>query len=307
MKLNKIYAIALAALSLTACSDSDDDNGLNSTPGVTVQMQEQTLSFGEDMQQGVYYKIPVIVTGNASGLVQVNVEITGTGTTPATEGEDFVVTSKTINIAPDTKIGYVEFYPVGDDVINENRQFIATITSAKGASVGTESTCIVTLVDNESLLPKAYQSILGSYTVTANDQGAAVDPFTINVTGVSEGEEGYLTTVTISNFYDPDFEPITCSFAFDAVSGTGSIGIPLGVIVGGPWNFGAPVGTCMVGLGSVSGSTLVNSGYLYGKTDVDFKTVTFDGTILGALWSYPSGTFTGYTYFWFDDMVFTKQ
>ena len=43
MKFNKIYAIALAALTLTACSD-DDDNGLNSTSGVTVQMQQSTMS-----------------------------------------------------------------------------------------------------------------------------------------------------------------------------------------------------------------------------------------------------------------------
>ncbi len=41
MKLNKIFAIALAALTLTACSDDDDNNflgGVNSAKGVTVEM-----------------------------------------------------------------------------------------------------------------------------------------------------------------------------------------------------------------------------------------------------------------------------
>lgn len=66
MKFNKLYAIALAALTLTACSD-DDDNGLNTTSGVTVQMQQSTMSVSEDMQQNVYYKVPVVVTGEANG------------------------------------------------------------------------------------------------------------------------------------------------------------------------------------------------------------------------------------------------
>ena len=41
MKLNKIFAIALAALTLTACSDDDDNNflgGVNTASGVTVEM-----------------------------------------------------------------------------------------------------------------------------------------------------------------------------------------------------------------------------------------------------------------------------
>ena len=129
MKFNKIYAIALAALTLTACSD-DDDNGLNSTSGVTVQMQQSTMSVSEDMQQGVYYKVPIVVTGDANGPVEVTVEVQGTGTTPATEDEHYVITDKTITIDADTQIGYVEFYPKGDDVINDDRQFFVTITGA---------------------------------------------------------------------------------------------------------------------------------------------------------------------------------
>ena len=100
MKFNKIYAIALAALTLTACSD-DDDNGLNSTSGVTVQMQQSTMSVSEDMQQGVYYKVPIVVTGEANGPVEVTVEVQGTGTTPATEDEHYVITDKTITIDAD--------------------------------------------------------------------------------------------------------------------------------------------------------------------------------------------------------------
>ena len=42
------------------------------------------MSVSEDMQQGVYYKVPIVVTGEANGPVEVTVEVQGTGTTPAT-------------------------------------------------------------------------------------------------------------------------------------------------------------------------------------------------------------------------------
>lgn len=303
MKFNKIYAIALAALSLTACSDSDDDNGLNSTSGVTVQMQKMTMSVSEDMQQGVYYEVPVVVTGDANGPVEVTLEVQGTGTTPATEGEHYIITDKTITIDADTKIGYMEFYPTGDNVANDDRQFIVTIVSAKGATVGTESTCIVTLIDNESLLPKAYEKIQGSYVVTADGE----DPFVANVVGVLEGEDGYLTKVYITDFYDPDFDPIECDFSFDASTGKGIVAMPFGVNIGGPWNFGAPVGVCDVKLCSVNNGVVVTSGSAIATTDVDFTTFTFDKSLIGVLYTNPAGAFTGYTYFWFDNCKFTKQ
>lgn len=303
MKFNKIYAIAIAALSLTACSDSDDDNGLNSTSGVTVQMQKMTMSVSEDMQQGVYYEVPVVVTGDANGPVEVTLEVQGTGTTPATEGEHYVITDKTITIDADSKIGYMEFYPTGDKVANEDRQFIVTIVSAKGATVGTESTCIVTLIDNESLLPKAYEKIQGSYVVTADGE----DPFVANVVGVLEGEDGYLTKVYITDFYDPDFDPIECDFSFDASTGKGIITMPFGVFLGGPWNFGGKYGVCDVFMCSVSGGQLVTSGAAVAKTDEDFTSFTFDKSLLGGMFSNPSGSFTGGVYFWFDNCKFTKQ
>ena len=302
MKFNKIYAIALAALTLTACSD-DDDNGLNSTSGVTVQMQQSTMSVSEDMQQGVYYKVPIVVTGEANGPVEVTVEVQGTGTAPATEDEHYVITDKTITIDADTQIGYVEFYPKGDDVANDDRQFIVTITGAKGATVGTESTCIVTLVDNESLLPKAYEKIQGTYVVTADGE----DPFVANVVGVAEGEEGYPTKLFITNFYDPDFVDIECTFSFDASTGKGLVAMPLGVTIGGPWNFGSKYGVCDVVMCSVNNGAVVTSGDAVATTDTEFTTFTFDKSLIGVLYTNPAGAFTGATYFWFDNCKFTKQ
>lgn len=94
MKLNKIFAIALAALTLTACSDDDDIN----TANVTVNMQKTEIEVSEDFSTGTYYYVPVEVTGESNGPVRVTVKVEGVGSTPATEGDDYVITSKTIVI-----------------------------------------------------------------------------------------------------------------------------------------------------------------------------------------------------------------
>ena len=63
MKLNKIFAIALAALTLTACSDDDDNNflgGVNSAKGVTVEMGNSQFTAQESEE---FFYVPVAVRG----------------------------------------------------------------------------------------------------------------------------------------------------------------------------------------------------------------------------------------------------
>ena len=267
MKFNKIYAIALAALTLTACSD-DDDNGLNSTSGVTVQMQQSTMSVSEDMQQGVYYKVPIVVTGEANGPVEVTVEVQGTGTAPATEDEHYVIADKTIAIDADTQIGYVEFYPKGDDVINDDRQFIVTITGAKGATVGTESTCIVTLVDNEGMIPRAYDAVQGTYQL----QGSM--PQTLTITGFGEGEPGNLTTLEISGWLGYNWLVATGSFSFDASTMQGAISLELGQTMA--TEVETNLGLCDVWLLRYSGGNHYNGGTIEFLFSSDFQKATTD-------------------------------
>lgn len=268
MKFNKIYAIALAALTLTACSD-DDDNGLNSTSGVTVQMQQSTMSVSEDMQQGVYYKVPIVVTGEANGPVEVTVEVQGTGTAPATEDEHYVITDKTITIDADTQIGYVEFYPKGDDVINDDRQFIVTITGAKGATVGTESTCIVTLIDNEGMIPRAYEAVQGTYQL----QGSR--PQTLTISGFGEGEPGNLTTLEVSGWLGYSWVVATGSFSFDAANMQGALSLELGQTIATDVSFQG-IGAGDIWLLIYSGGNHYNGGTIEFVFDPDFNTATSD-------------------------------
>lgn len=305
MKLNKILAFGLAALTLSACSSDNDysiDNPVNTASGVTVQMQQDAISAGEDMEQGVYIKVPVILVGEPNGYVNVKVEVVGTGDTPATEGEDFIVTNKEVSLNPEDKIAYVEFYPTGDDIENPDRQFTVTITSAEGASIGTQSSCLVTLIDNESLLPNAYKEIQGTWTVETDDD--QFPSFTVNIMGVEEGAEGYLSKLVITNFLGQQVDPVNATFSFDAATGAGKVFIPFDQELG-TFNFNG-IGQQVVVLGSVvNGNSLTLSGGTTGSTNADLNKMSFDKPLLGVLFT-PAGAFNGYTWFWFNSMNFSK-
>lgn len=99
MKLYKIFAVALAALTMTACSDDDDKIGWNSNADVTVEMGQASISFKEG--RGMV-NVPVTVTGEANGNIMVTVACEETGLNPAQEDVHYYVTDKTIIISPET-------------------------------------------------------------------------------------------------------------------------------------------------------------------------------------------------------------
>ena len=71
MKLSKILAIGLAVLTMTACSDDDEFN-FNSDGNVTVDMAQPSITLKENKG---YFNVPVVVSGEANGYVQVTVEV----------------------------------------------------------------------------------------------------------------------------------------------------------------------------------------------------------------------------------------
>lgn len=189
MKLNKIFAIALAALTLTACSDDDDIN----TANVTVNMQKTEIEVSEDFSTGTYYYVPVEVTGESNGPVRVTVKVEGVGSTPATEGDDYVITSKTIVIPQGESVGEIEFHSVGDDIENPDREFTVTIVSAEGATIGSNATTIVRLLDNERLLPEAYAKMIGTWQSTTT-RGSYV----CTISGYPQDDPNYLKKLKLT-------------------------------------------------------------------------------------------------------------
>lgn len=223
MKLYKIFAIALAAMTMTACSD--DDNDYNSADDVIVEMQQAQMNVSEDFN-GTYYNIPVVVIGDANGPISVTVELTADSADPAVEDQDYVVTSKTITIPSDTKIGNIQFYPVGDNDENPDRIFVATITKAEGAKIGTNQSCIVTLLDNERLLPEAYAKVQGDWIMSCSD-----GEYPMTISGYEEGEDGYLTSVVMSGWGGYDICQGVAGFSLDASTGQVQLSIPFGQII----------------------------------------------------------------------------
>ena len=307
MKLYKYFAIALAAISATACSDSDES--WNTASDVTVSMAQSTMAISEDAEAGRYYYLPIMVSGEANGPIQVTVEVKGTTSSPATEDKDYVFTQKTIVIPAGELSGNVEFYPTGDNEINDDRVFEATIVKAEGALIGSQPTCTVTLKDNERLIPEAYANIQGVWNFKANTSRGPVD-FPLTVIGANEGESGYLTDLVVTGWVGYDWVQTTATFSYDASTDQAIISFPLGQWIAEGLDFGEEVGAdCKVMLASVSytsnGASLVSKGTISATSNADMTKIEFpeSAELIGAIYA---GSFTGFTWFWYDTMSMSR-
>ena len=302
MKLYKIFTIALAALSLSACSD--DDNDWNSVSGVTVSVAQNEMSVSEDAQAGRYYYVPLVLSAETNGPVQVTVEVKGVSENPATEDKDYVVTQKTIVIPAGSTSGNVEFYPTGDDVENPDRQFEVAIVSAQGATVSSNNICTITLMDNERLLPEAYENIQGIWNFSAMTSRGKVE-YQVMIGGADAGEDGYLTKLAMVGFAGYNFTYVELDFSYDASSNEAVISFPLGQWIATGLDFGEDLGVSDVMLASVSDNSLVSKGSISATCNTEFTKISFpeSAELVGAIFN-PS--FTGYTWFWYDTMSMSR-
>lgn len=293
MKLYKIFAISLAALTLSACSDDDDD--FNTVADITVSMGQTSLSVSEDFLSGTYYQIPVVLSGETNGPVKVTVDVAPATENPAIEDEHYVITSKTITIPAGETSGHIEFHSAGDDLENPDRSFICTITSAEGASIGTDASCTVTLLDNERLLPEAYAKVLGEWLVTC-DAGQ----YQMTISGYEEGEDGYLTSVLMSGWNGYPQCVATAGFSLDASTGVVSLSLAYGQIIASVRfnNYGQQD----VQLIGFDGTYIYPTGSQTIESDENVTTFTFSQGVAGA---FNSGGWRA----WFteQDIVMTKM
>ena len=302
MKLNKIFAIALAALTLTACSDDDDVN----SAACTVSMQEQTINASEDMVADIYYYVPIQVTGDYNGPIRVTVEVSGTGTTPATENEHYVVTSKTITIPAGEKVGKIEFHPTGDTESNEDRQFVMTIVSAEGAAIGQNKTTVINLLDDDHLLPEAYAKIDGIYT--CNGDG---EQLTLGIATYPEGDENYLKKAIIYGWEGYQWAQIECTFSYDVATNKVRLNIPVGALVAEGVDFG-DIGVCNIFVCGYSSEGLSLGGSISVVSNEDISEFEFQGGIAGGIFdgsaSEANGSaFLGYVWFRYLSLNMTKM
>lgn len=308
MKLHKFFAISLVAVAFSSCQSGEEisapqEPAINTASGVVVSMESAEMFVSEDQQGSAMSNIPVVLTGEANGAVKVTVKVVADEAAPAVEGENFVVTSKSIIIAEGQKSANVQFYPKGDDEINDARQFVVSIESVEGAQVGAVKSTVVSLKDNESFLPVAYAQLQGIWncTVTSDD-----GPFTgeVEIVGVEEGEEGYLSDLSLFGWesWEGINAELKCKISVDGVTGIPSLLIPLGQAYFSA-NF-TGLGFCDMVLVSESGGYLVPAGNLILPCNEDVTKMYIQQSIIGGL--YQGGSFSGYVFSWYNDMLLER-
>lgn len=221
MKLNKIFAVALAALTMTACSD-DDKLELNTASGVTVAMEDATFTIGENVD---IFNVPIEVTGEANGIITVTVQVKeGPAnpddpehpTQPAKEDVNYIITSKTVNIPAGDKTFGIEIRNNWEQgVINDDYVFELTIVDVKGATLGAQKSTVVTIENVDD----AYTMMCGKWTFTGehlfNPVGMQTYTLTMKTPDPVEEAQYYGHELYAFGIRGQDFLYIPFTFAYD--------------------------------------------------------------------------------------------
>lgn len=274
MKYIKLFMLLAVVAFMGSCSD--DDESWNSKSGVTVSMENESMRFKESV--GIV-KVPIKVEGEANGPVSVTVEVKETGSNPAKENVHYYITTKTIKISDNT--GNVELECVDDDKINDERTFEISIVSAKGATVGSNTTTAVTLRDNDS---EFYEKLQGSWVMNCT-YNKAPTKWDVKIVGATdENDKDYNKVLYITGMIGYQWTTAKLSYDYNKATGKGSVAFDYL----GQYNFAEGVnfnglGVCNVRLFSVAGNQL-SEDPIYGTWSDDFKNITFDeGTLYGGV------------------------
>lgn len=274
MKYIKLFMLLAVVAFMGSCSD--DDESWNSKSGVTVSMENKSMRFKESV--GIV-KVPIKVEGEANGPVSVTVEVKETGSNPAKENVNYYITTKTIKISDNT--GNVELECVDDDKINDERTFEISIVSAKGATVGSNTTTAVTLRDNDS---EFYEKLQGSWVMNCTFNKAPTK-WDVKIVGATdENDKDYNKVLYITGMIGYQWTTAKLSYDYNKATGKGSVAFDYL----GQYNFAEGVnfnglGVCNVRLFSVAGNQL-SEDPIYGTWSDDFKNITFDeGTLYGGV------------------------
>ena len=289
MKLYKILMMALAVLSLSACSD--DDNDTNTAGNVTVCMEQAEISVRES--HGLF-KVPVIVTGEPNGPVRVTVNVEEVAPSPAMSDVHYMVTSKTIIIPSDEKAGYIEIKTVDNTEENEPRVFNVTIESAEGATIGTPTTTTVTIKDDDS---DPYIKLCGTWKFTAYDiwTDEPVEQ-TLNMGTPAADDDYYGLELYATGLEGYDFILLPFTYHYNDATEEVSMSIDLGQLMcNSAINFGGSIGTgVLIASSVINGQLASQGGSLAGEVNSDLNEITFDPNDLlyGRIAQYPSMTLT---------------
>lgn len=301
MKLNRIFAIALAALTMTACSDDDDNTDYNTASDVTVNMETTSMTIAEDYDG--MYNVPITVTGKANGMIRVTVELEEVGSNPAKADQHYILTSDYVFIPEGEETGNIEFHATGDDEINENRTFAIKIVKAEGAKIGSQTTTSVTLVDDDHLIPGALAALEGSW-LSQTSRGQYI----CEIKAYPEGSPNHKKKVQLLGIAGVSaYNPLDIDFKVDGMTEriTLTVTCPQVLAANLPDD---DLGTYdVVALPYIGGLYL--SGEISAKSNADGSAYSFDGGIFGGMFSagdYTNNGFLGYVTFQIPQLVLVK-
>lgn len=225
MKLTKYILVACLGVSMVACSD---DNKWNTDSNVTVEMAEPTVKVMEN--RDIFY-VPLKVTGKTNGPISVTVDVAEAAVSPAQENVHYYVTSKKVVIPDDEAEVKIEFSTVNDKEINEDREFVVTITKVEGAKLGEVVATVVTLRDDDGI---PYEAVQGAWTLSGFnvfDNADATEKLTIY--GIEDDQDpSYGKVLYMSGFVGASNLCIELAFTYVEAEQKGYISIPLGQVMG---------------------------------------------------------------------------
>lgn len=282
MKLNKIFALGLATLSLAACSNDKEEVTFNTLPGATVEMGQPEITVKENYG---LFNVPIYVSGDRNGCVTVTVAVRETGDNPAVEDGRFYITTKTLNIPANVTEGNIEIATVdiSESTAEPDMTCEIYIADVKYATLaGREYTTLT--IEDKGIAPLPDQmptKWAGSAVLKTDDNGNATETadWTSQMSVAEPDSVNEWPFLTFDNFLASEFGgssslTIGMDYRYNKAIGWGDFFIPAGYVIG-KLNFGSQLGVCDVAI-KISGS--VERGELKGKWNDDFTAISFAGT-----------------------------
>lgn len=287
MKLTKIFAVVLATLSITACSDDDKSYPVNTASGVTVEMGETEITVVEN--QGLF-SVPIVVNGDPNGYITVTVDVVDgeyddvNETEPAIDDAHYYVTTKTIRIAPDTKVANIEVSTQDNDEENLTRVFYMNIKSVEGATVANDNYTQIN-IKNKSLFNK----LGGKWIATGLDYDGNPIEYECTMVATDPNE----TTCTLRGIFGYDWMELTFMFDYDRDTGVANLDLVYGATIAAGVSFGDPIGQADLVAVGLSGET---SGLLPGVMNEDLTVAAFEENNGVTFGIFKNGSSTGYLF-----------
>lgn len=223
MKIFKIFAVAVAVLSMTACSD--DTRDVNTDNDATVSMRYAEFSTKEG--RGII-KLPIDIKGKRNGDVKITLAVKSEYENPAVEEKNVYLTTRNIVVYPEDDVYNVEVTIVDDKDMNEPRNCDVAIVAAEGATIGTPSFTKLEIKDNDS---EPYDRCAGDWILNTLDESGNSSKMLINLTSADEGQAGYNNYYVIHNILSDrvgEGLSLRAYFTYDAETKTGTVSFPYG-------------------------------------------------------------------------------